>query len=154
LNNQVTFTDGSANATTWFWDFGDGNTSNVQNPGSNTYANTGTYVVTQIVTNGGCSDTVVYQVIITTLSANGLMSEDALEIYPNPSQGVFNIRLGDEGGRTVQLSILDVNGKEVFFKNLQDNATHAIDITSLAKGNYVLRLTHEKGRSERKIVRN
>lgn len=154
LNNQVTFTDGSANATTWFWDFGDGNTSNVQNPGSNTYANTGTYVVTQIVTNGGCSDTVVYQVIITTLSANGLMSEDALEIYPNPSQGVFNIRLGDEGGRTVQLSILDVNGKEVFLKNLQDNATHAIDITSLSKGNYVLRLTHEKGRSERKIVRN
>ncbi|HPR64557.1 MAG TPA: IPT/TIG domain-containing protein [Thermoanaerobaculia bacterium] len=39
---------------TWNWDFGDGNTSNVQNP-SNIYAAAGTYTVTLTVTNAGGS---------------------------------------------------------------------------------------------------
>ncbi len=40
----VTFTDQSTNATTWNWIFGDGNTSNVQNP-TNNYTTIGTYTV-------------------------------------------------------------------------------------------------------------
>lgn len=154
VNNAVTFTDGSSNGTAWFWDFGDSQTSNVQNPGSHTYTNTGTYVVTQIVSNGACSDTVVYQVIITTLFAEGLKSQADLEIYPNPNNGLFTIRLGDEGGMAVKLVIVDMSGKEVFSRMLEDNAAHAIDITGLPKGSYVLRLSNKQGSTERKIVRN
>jgi len=154
INDVVNFTDGSANGTGWSWDFGDGNTSNVQNPGSNTYANTGSYVVTQIVTNGGCSDTVVYQVIITTLAAEGLKSEAELEVYPNPNQGQLTIRLGDEGGKAVNMILFDLNGKVVYHKTLEDNATQTVDITGLPKGNYILRLSTEEGRTERKIIRN
>ena len=41
----VTFTDSSTNSpTAWSWNFGDSNTSNVQNP-SHTYASAGTYTV-------------------------------------------------------------------------------------------------------------
>jgi PKD repeat protein len=41
----VTFTDESTDSpATWDWDFGDGNTSTLQNP-TNTYANDGTYTV-------------------------------------------------------------------------------------------------------------
>ncbi|MEZ4827407.1 MAG: PKD domain-containing protein [Bacteroidia bacterium] len=43
----------------WFWDFGDGFTSNLQNP-SHTYADTGYYDVTLITSNSmGCTDTLV-----------------------------------------------------------------------------------------------
>lgn len=154
VNNVVTFTDGSSNGTSWFWDFGDSQTSNVQNPGSHTYTNTGTYVMTQIVSNGACSDTVVYQVIITTLSAEGLKSQADLEIYPNPNNGLFTIRIGDEGGMAVKLVLVDMGGKEVVNRMLEDNATHSIDITGLPKGSYVLRLSNKQGSTERKIVRN
>jgi len=43
----------------WQWDFGDGNTSTLQNP-SHTYTSYGSFTVTLITTNGfGCTDTIV-----------------------------------------------------------------------------------------------
>jgi PKD repeat protein len=55
LNTLAQFVDLSINATTWFWNFGDGFTSTLQNP-SHLYADTGSYVVTLITTdNTGCS---------------------------------------------------------------------------------------------------
>jgi gliding motility-associated-like protein len=50
------FTDQSILPETWFWEFGDGNTSTLQHP-SHTYAAKGTYEVKLTVTNGACSYT-------------------------------------------------------------------------------------------------
>ncbi|MDQ6609636.1 MAG: PKD domain-containing protein, partial [Bacteroidota bacterium] len=49
------FIDGSIGATSWFWTFGDGTTSNLTNP-VHTYAATGMYQVTLMVSNGQCSN--------------------------------------------------------------------------------------------------
>ena len=65
--NPTQFTDLSTGATTWSWNFGDGNTSALQNP-SNTYATSGTYSVTLISsTANGCSDTTVIPVTVNAL---------------------------------------------------------------------------------------
>src|SRR5688572_4115102 len=49
----------SPGSTAWEWDFGDGATSNIQNP-SHVYGASGSYLVSLIVFNGnGCSDTLV-----------------------------------------------------------------------------------------------
>lgn len=60
----VNFQDSSFSTGTinnWLWEFGDGNTSTLQNP-SHTYADTGLYDVTLIVeTQEGCRDTTVYE---------------------------------------------------------------------------------------------
>ena len=49
----------------WYWDFGDGNTSTDQNP-SHSYATPGTYTVRLVVVNAqGCSDTLVKPALIT-----------------------------------------------------------------------------------------
>jgi len=53
----VTFTDSSTNTpTSWFWVFGDGVTSTLQNP-THTYASTGTYTVSLNATNAAGSNT-------------------------------------------------------------------------------------------------
>lgn len=49
------FVDNSTNANAWFWDFGDGDTSNLQSP-VHLYPDTGVYTVTQTVYNNGCPD--------------------------------------------------------------------------------------------------
>lgn len=54
---QVTFTDLSTGATSWLWNFGDGNTSTLQNP-VHTYATLGSYTVTLTVFNGACSHSI------------------------------------------------------------------------------------------------
>lgn len=58
---EFQFTDMSIGPLTWSWDFGDGNTSTLQNP-LHTYAAFGTYMVTLTVTNGSCSHTVTHTV--------------------------------------------------------------------------------------------
>ncbi len=55
--HTVSFTDASANAVSWNWNFGDGNTSTLQNP-VHTYTALGNYTVRLVVTNNlGCTDT-------------------------------------------------------------------------------------------------
>ena len=50
-SGTINFTDLSSNGpTSWFWDFGDGNTSNLQNP-SHTYQTGGIYSVSLTTTN-------------------------------------------------------------------------------------------------------
>lgn len=48
------FTDSSNYASTWAWDFGDGTTSNLQNP-THAYAAVGNYTVSLTVTYNGCT---------------------------------------------------------------------------------------------------
>lgn len=68
----VTFTDLSTYlpghaANSWQWNFGDGNTSNLQNP-THAYTSPGTYSVTLTVGNAnGCQVTVTHSVIVTGL---------------------------------------------------------------------------------------
>ncbi len=56
---MVAFTDLSVDSvSTWLWDFGDGNTSGVQNP-DNEYINPGDYTVTLMITGPGGNDTLI-----------------------------------------------------------------------------------------------
>ncbi len=63
-NTPFPFSDQSVAATGWTWDFGDGQGGSGGNP-THVYADTGTYVVTQIVTNAfGCDDTTSTTLIV------------------------------------------------------------------------------------------
>ncbi len=65
VNQLLTFTDQSViNIVTWFWNFGDSTTSNLQNP-THSYGQGGVYTVMLIVTDAnGCMDTVLSEIII------------------------------------------------------------------------------------------
>ncbi len=59
------FNDLSTSATSWLWNFGDGDTSTFKNP-SHTYSSVDVYTITLIETfPGGCVDTVVYPNMVT-----------------------------------------------------------------------------------------
>lgn len=96
------FTDGSTNATTYAWDFGDGHTSTSANP-TNAYATTGTYTVTLLVSNS-CGTDVSTQLITVEIpdlefyngfSPNGDGLNDywkipVLSYYPENSVKIIN----------------------------------------------------------------
>lgn len=79
----VDFTDESSNLpTTWFWDFGDGNTSFVQNP-SHTYAASGMYEVCLTAGNNGGTD-----MICQTLDIEVVVAPVAAFTYLDPVWGL------------------------------------------------------------------
>lgn len=60
----VPFQDTTQGAVQWFWSFGDGTSSNQQNP-NHPYANIGQYTVTLIVVDAnGCRDTITHRIWI------------------------------------------------------------------------------------------
>lgn len=60
----VFFTSSSINSTLWDWQFGDGNTQNIENPG-HSYIEANNYPVQLIVSNpGGCKDTAIAKIAI------------------------------------------------------------------------------------------
>ena len=65
FNSEVAFGDASANAVSWLWDFGDGDTSTLQNV-SHFYADPGKYNAKLYVTNvAGCIDSLAREIFIT-----------------------------------------------------------------------------------------
>jgi len=106
----VNFTDlTSGPATSWLWNFGDGNTSNAQNP-SHTYTANGTYNVCLTSSNNGCDDTHCYTVII---DANDFV------IIPNvftpDGDGINDLYFINSAGlKEYKLEIYDRWGLKVF----------------------------------------
>ena len=124
VGTTVNFIDTSSYANNWTWNFGDGITpsSSLQNPSTIYYVN-GTYVVTQIVSDGyGCSDTArvalrinnvtneISTLIPNAISPNGDGKNDVWKLdflnilYPKATVEIYN-RWGEnvyssEGGYT------------------------------------------------------
>jgi Leucine-rich repeat (LRR) protein len=76
---EVQFTDRSDNtATSWQWDFGDGNTSEEQSP-SHTYTTVGKYTVSLTISDGITSDTEAKPELIEVLKGNQTITFEALD---------------------------------------------------------------------------
>lgn len=92
--NQVIFTNLSINATTYNWDFGDGNGSTALNP-QHTYANNGTYSVTLNAQNAHCGNAISQTILI---GINGVQEQDPgrkIRVFPNPTSNLFFIKTDD-----------------------------------------------------------
>ncbi|MCU0434007.1 MAG: PKD domain-containing protein [Bacteroidia bacterium] len=102
VGTAVSFTDsssvsGNASITGYWWDFGDGFQSNVQNP-VHVYLSSGTYTVLHSATNSlGCQDTVPY--IINVLAPPiALAGSDTVACYNNAGIGLGGSVLNVTGG--------------------------------------------------------
>ena len=71
------FRDQSIGATEWFWDFGDGSHSTLQNP-SHQFASTGNFLVTLTVRNDTCEHSFTRQVKIISESAQFAVSDTVI----------------------------------------------------------------------------
>ena len=80
----VSFTDlSTGNPTSWAWDFGNGNTSALQNP-SATYVNAGVYTVKLVINNATATDSIIKTNYITVYAkpvANFLISKTHGKVF-------------------------------------------------------------------------
>ncbi len=98
-SGEVNFSDlSSLGTTSWFWDFGDGNSSTDQNP-QHIYISSGFYDVQLISTNDYGSDTSFYENIIeVSLSSNGPIQNSCTPETQYPGSlncGITFFQIGD-----------------------------------------------------------
>jgi hypothetical protein len=136
--NEVTFINGSSNAGNYFWDFGDGDTSNEVNP-VHIYANSGTFNVALTAFQCGLCDTVNVLVSVAPIGIDQMENSQQMlwSIYPNPAKSVITTKINDAGNFYYRISSL--TGSEIQGGTI-NNKDNQIDISSLADGFYLFQL--------------
>lgn len=146
-----TFNNTSTNASSYFWDFGDGNTSTDMNP-THVYASGDTHTVTLIAYGQCTSDTVTYTI---PGSPNAINETDAasLAVYPNPNNGLINVRFNRVWSNAT-LEILNTQGQVVFRQVIKANNGEVlpVDLTNQAKGIYFLKLQDDQSAIIKKLI--
>ena len=71
-----------------------------------------------------------------------LSKDGSISVYPNPAVKSLLVNMrGNDAGMPVQLSIYDMNGKQVFFQKITgNNQTVAIPVYNFAAGTYTMQL--------------
>ncbi len=133
--NTVHFTDlSSQNASLWIWDFGDGNTSDQQNP-NHTYSQTGIYQVhLQIVDTTHipyCFDTRTQEVIVTQVGQHHLSGQIFDGNFPETGGSVYLYGEVNEGYLLLDSSTLNTSGVYYFY--------------SIPEGRYMVKYVPEPG---------
>lgn len=151
VEDSVTVTDmSSGTGLTWFWDFGDGNTSTLQNPGVHHYATGGIYTICLYTTDAcGAIDTMCVQdtILITSINVNGA---GVNSIYPNPASDVLTVEIA-QGGTSV-IEIYDITG-QLIISEQQNAKIIRVDVSGIARGMYTVRVTNANGTSVNRFIR-
>jgi len=125
---RVTFSDASVgNPTSWFWDFGDGSNTTVQNP-THLFTGPGSYHVTLTVTRDGDTD-----------SSNQVVNAGSV-----PNADFAGTPLSPDVGGTVTFTDKTTNGPTGWSWDFGDTATSSVQNpthTYMAKGIYTVTLT-------------
>jgi len=130
-NNCVNFTNSSvygSNAT-FAWDFGDGQTSVAQNPGSHCYTTAGTFTVSLTVTDDNGTDTQTNTNYITVTAGPNAGSDNTTSACNNNTVNLAGLLIGANPGGTWEETTVPVSGR-------LNPATATFDASCLATGTY------------------
>lgn len=133
------------------WYFGDGNASSLANP-SHTYAASGNYTVSHVVTHRCKKDSTSSMVSISIpliSSLNSFENTDKFNLYPNPCSNELNLFFYEPDKKQVYLKACNVLGESFSMKVSNDK----IDISQLNSGVYFLEITHGNNKSVIRFVK-
>jgi PKD repeat protein len=150
----VTFTNLSTNATTYFWQFGDSNTSTDVHP-IHTYATSGVKTSRLTAYNGVCEH--FYQTnIMITVSVEEIESSSFVSVFPNPSDdGNVNIAFMLDGQTEFELTVYDATGKVMhkeMLSGLFNGKVHNLYLKDIATGVYRIKLVNSEMSVEKQLI--
>ncbi len=154
----VVFDNFTQNATTYVWNFGDGNTSTEQNP-THTYAQPGTYIV-ELTADNNCAADIFQEVVIVNGTTSKTQDDNWLEsfrLYPNPNIGTFTVEMLGQarGDGEINFILYDALG-QVMARELADfrtgNLIQVFEYGELPAGLYTLAIQNGKEVKFAKVV--
>ncbi len=108
---------------------------------------TGQYITARYKISNGFNGVFIDNFHGLTLDLHENILEDEVSIYPNPSDGIFNLSVTNE----TEIEIYESVGNCIY-KTKASNQTVIIDLSREAKGFYFVKLTDEKKTFYKKII--
>jgi PKD repeat protein len=151
---KVDFKNTGNYGSTYYWDFGDGDFSLLENP-SHTYKTNGTFTVTLTSTNDCGQRNISKQVTITTANLQTNEKINSLVLYPVPALNSLNVDFNSTGNQKIVFEVVDLTGRVVYHsaKDIVSGNNHIkLNLINLSSGFYSLRLTGKEGVVIRRFV--
>ena len=86
-----------------------------------------------------------------TVDVNEITLGNSFNVYPNPSNGVFNFDY--KGDDVLSLKVVDVNGKTIYSNTVNSNDKGQIDLSRYSNGLYLLVLNGSNSVKTKKIFK-
>ncbi|MBK6642762.1 MAG: T9SS type A sorting domain-containing protein [Bacteroidetes bacterium] len=86
-----------------------------------------------------------------TTNIEEFANSNIIDIFPNPSSGIFTINISNFQKTTIELTVLNVLG-EIILKTLILSDKHEINLGNFAKGIYFIKATDNKNHYTRKVI--
>jgi PKD repeat protein len=136
----------------YFWDFGDGNTSTERDP-IHAYGRDGVFEVTLTAEVEGCDVIIVAKpvLIVNCGRGSGASVFGGISIFPNPSPGNFQIDVNLRRQEIVKITVVDVYGKIIAVRNSADRFSHSFYFADMKTGVYYV-IVQSYGQREIKQV--
>jgi len=153
-DNIVTFTNTSAGACSYEWDFGDGQHS-VETSPTNTYTTNGTYIITLTATNSCGEDSYSDTVDIYSVGINENSSVQNLTISPNPANESIVVSWNSPSENSGVIEISDSYGQQLMYKSVAVRRGvnyEMIDLSGFAQGVYLVKMVSGNQKSIVKLV--
>lgn len=151
--NTVVIHNQSLNAEASSLDFGDGSPifPGVFDTLTHTFPGPGVYQICLEISDfaGTCTDIYCFLVNLTSETAEPLQQSPVLEIFPNPTRTLAQVRI--EYAKAQDAMLLDVFGKLVWQKAVSGTG-FTIDAEPLPAGIYLLQVQTDRGAVTRKMV--
>jgi hypothetical protein len=115
----------------------------------------GTHTWTVVVTDeNNCTSSAASNVNFYDCTGIDEPGINAAEIYPNPSNGAFTIRFAKAPTKTVNLSIIDASGNEVYQLSnaTPGNKELKVSVPGLAAGAYMVKITENNKVSSLRLI--
>lgn len=103
------------------------------------------------LTDGGCQGTDNMDVTATATAIDEVAGINA-SVYPNPSNGIFNLRL--ESTDALNIKVMDITGKVVHATALAGSTLYNIDMQASKAGVYVMEIETAEGRTFKRLIKN
>ena len=142
MSPTMTFTDVSTNSPTkWYWDFGTGDTSAIQNP-SYTYTANGSYTVCLAATNNLGTDTACKTIQVRNIGLEETHLSDDFFVYPNPSVDIayLDVPVGHAAAELI-IEAFTVGGQRVMLPYVVEANRIVLKTKNLASGMYLIHIT-------------
>lgn len=147
------FTATGTGITTYDWDFGDGNSSTMQNP-SHLYSADGVYTITLTVSNGQCTEVETFTVEANTCVGVPEFEAGAINVYPTLTDGNITLETNLEVATDLTLNLVDLQGRVVKTEQVVGaQATRKnFNWSALSSGIYLLHVQSETQTTTVKLI--
>jgi hypothetical protein len=151
FGEEVTLDAGQFNQTAYSWRDG---TEGAVNTFTAT-ASTHKYVVA--TSESGCTyeDQIFVHVVGALFNTNSIAKTE-FDIFPNPSSGFVNLRIGEVEG-DIQVAVLNMEGREVLhwvFDSTNHQTNLIIDLSLIPDGAYILQIQTDSQQFSRKLIKS